>query len=159
MPKIGGYIIEKNMDSYVVKNDEYTFDDLFNHKIGTVYRLWKNDYGLYGLILRGHASLCAYVGVPVDLANMLTEYFDEIHVHGGVTFRGTRDSIIEGVSDYHWIGWDYAHYNDQLLIPNISSVLDGHKWTIPEVEKEIIIIFKEIEEYVKKCVEITLHEY
>ena len=61
---------------------------------------------------------------------------EEISVHGGVTFNGTKENT-------HVIGWDYAHCCDYVgYLPNS----DGKKWTTSEIKEEVFKVIDQLEE-------------
>lgn len=91
--------------------------------------------------------MCAYIGVPEDhwLADMDALHFD---CHWGVTFNGPGGDSIRPAG-WYWYGWDYAHYGDQLRIPDeiqaifkenglVSPFSQGKRWTLEELEHDII---------------------
>lgn len=59
-------------------------------------------------IVRGEiGALCGYVGIPRDkVISDEYEWFDDILMHGGVTFGP------EWIENYLWIGFDCAHASD-----------------------------------------------
>jgi hypothetical protein len=127
---------------------------LFTDEVGTIYY----DHVIKGIrctIRRGPASLCAYIGIPLDhpLAN---RHYDNLplNVHGGLTFAGTgiSDPTLyhrgpSGVmirtkfkqSGWYYYGWDYAHVGDSpLYITTYFHTLKyGKKWTVRRVKREI----------------------
>jgi len=91
----------------------------------------------------GH--LCGYVrlwdGHPLELLWKSEKYpYDEIDVdcHGGLTFarKLTKKDIIAGFTPGYWIGWDYAHAGDEMIIWEESEVVEECKSVIKQlVEK------------------------
>ena len=65
---------------------EKTWEELTSDKVGTIY-VDKTDGNLRYLVMRGPASLCAYIGVALDHPIAGKHYdFIDINVHGGLTF-------------------------------------------------------------------------
>lgn len=102
-----------------------------------------------GLVIKGFAGFCAYIGVPKDhcLADMEGLEFD---CHRGITFRGPGGDGIRP-EGWYWYGWDYQHAGDHIALPEnsldeippelasvIQSLHGGKKWTIPEIEQDLI---------------------
>lgn len=89
-----------------------TFGELVKDKPGTIY--WQGEVNGYrGLIQRGGASVCAYLGLPKDhpLAGADVDEID-LPVHGGLTFASWGDGEGGWEKDLYWIGWDYGHLGD-----------------------------------------------
>ncbi len=99
---------------------------------------------LRGLVVQGPFSLCAYLGVPLEhwLAQVDELQFD---CHWGVTFAGEGDGQIRPAG-WYWYGWDYAHAGDAMDFPEAVRALlpeglrqpRGKRWTVDEVEHEVI---------------------
>ena len=126
---------------------EPTFEELVHAPKGTVYGMGTDpeNSDIRWLILRGPASLCAYIGVPEGNALCHYGFGLPLRVHGGITFAGSLPSHVQqddGVQ-YYWFGWDYGHYTDQTLLPEILHVLRGKKWSISEVRDEVDEALKE----------------
>lgn len=103
-----------------------------------------------GLIIHGFVGLCAYIGVPNDhwMAEM-----DELvlQVHGSITFRGPGGDGYRA-EGWYWWGWDYQHASDycefpdeiqELIPPELAEIMKslqshGKKWTVAEVEQDLI---------------------
>ena len=69
------------------------------------------DEGLRFIIMRGPASLCAYVGVPLDHPLAGHSYGDlPMEAHGGLTYADKGEG--KWPEGFFWYGWDYAHYGD-----------------------------------------------
>jgi hypothetical protein len=97
------------------------------------------EEGVRILVVRGPASLCAYLGVPKDHPLAGFDYNDlVISVHGGLTYGSTGGK--EWPEGFYWYGWDYAHCDDYSTYYDdgrTSEILrNGHKWTVEEVVKE-----------------------
>lgn len=111
-------------------------------------------YGEYGkdiriLVRRGGASLCAYVGIPIEhpLAGF---FYDDMPLdcHGGLTFceEGKKDN--DWPEGFYWYGYDYAHAGDYMTyydtLPSSTSLKnlkvlalrEDRKWTIKDVKAE-----------------------
>lgn len=122
-----------------------TFAECAKDPRGTIYHDEMLEEGTVRfLIMRGGASLNAYLGIPEGhaLAGKDYETFD-LDVHGGPTFAGTGDEK-DGLwrpRDWYWYGWDYAHAGDlcfyalyDLHYPMRSFLLiHEHGWTVEDV--------------------------
>jgi hypothetical protein len=97
------------------------------------------DQGARWLVLRGPASLCAYIGLPVDhpLVRASASYDDlPLDVHGGLTYSNEGDGK-HHPAGWFWWGWDYAHAGDRCTYDLESGRnADEHLWTIEEVTRE-----------------------
>lgn len=122
--------------------DEKTFEQLAADEVSTVY-VDRFEDSVRVLILRGPASLRAYLGIPKDHPLASLGYDDvPVECHGGLTFSGEGggekcESWPEG---YHWFGWDYAHCGDfcfyDLKYPGEHKSKDK-KWIVKDVEGEM----------------------
>lgn len=114
---------------------DMSFSELAKTERATVFATAKHTiFPLEGLIMRGGASLCAYIGFPLwhPLANMS---YDDIplEVHGGLTFADKGHG--QWPEGKYWIGWDYAHAGDKCFYD-----LDWHHAAIPGFnEKEWLV--------------------
>lgn len=114
------------------------------------------------VILRGHYSLCAYIGVPEeDAISSIPQEQLQVDVHGGVTFSGPNPGLGEPIPRVWWFGWDYAHAGDRVLLPpELDEDIEErqtpyfemdlynqhcHLWTVEEVRKEVQRIAKELQ--------------
>lgn len=110
------------------------------------------------VIIWVHSHFCAYV--ETKLKNIsYSEKFGEsftspeynIDCHGGVTFSG---EIKELKDDKWYFGMDFAHYGDYVdmsyVAPNFSSMEDGHRWTLEEVQYETERMCNSVLKYEKK---------
>ena len=89
--------------------NKLTWEEIKNSKAGTIFHDEFDD-GVRFIVLRGPASLCAYVGVALDHPLANKSYDLPISAHGGLTFSDKGDGIRpEG---YYWYGWDYSHCDD-----------------------------------------------
>lgn len=98
-------------------------------------------------VIRGAASLCAYVGVPPEhpwAGKSYDEIDNRVPVHGGLTFAtdGGKKKKDLWPGPHYWFGWDYGHAGDYATYydePGTRSIftsnthLDDYKWTVPEV--------------------------
>lgn len=117
-----------------------TFEQLAADPVGTVYAdRVKNDVRC--VILRGSASLCAYVGVPLSHPLAGHSYnMINLRVHGGLTYssKGTNEPLPDNL---WWYGWDYGHCDDMCfyhLKDEYKSLSWERKaWTVAEVEAEL----------------------
>lgn len=75
------------------------------------------------------------------------EDYDDLPVHGGCTFAGTRLS-----GDGLWVGWDYGHFGDYMSFHENDSIFKvslyprGKKWTVAEVMQDVMKAILYIEE-------------
>lgn len=98
----------------------------------------KFEDGLRFIIMRGPASICAYVGVPESHPLAGHSYEDlPVQAHGGLTFsdKGGK-SWPEG---FWWYGWDYAHSGDFCTYDETRTYKTNReekKWTPSEVEAD-----------------------
>lgn len=96
---------------------------------------------------------CAYVDIPqtskvCDIYTTFCEN-DEIDVHGGITYA--RDYLFSkdfGEEQGHWIGWDYAHWDDysgyfETVFP---FPFGGKKWTTPEIFADVKSVIRQLKE-------------
>ncbi len=96
------------------------------------------DEGIRFIIMRGPASLCAYVGISVDHPLAGKNYDDlPIRAHGGLTY--SREGGDNYPAGYYWYGWDYAHggdycfYYDKEPLAGRYSQSKDTKWLVEEV--------------------------
>jgi hypothetical protein len=115
-----------------------TFEQCKTDKAGTIYAEWEED-GYKLLIMRGPASLCAYIGVPKGHPLYGKDY-DEVDIdcHGGLTFsgEGSQDTSVYRTPGYWYFGWDYAHFGDVNFYDD-PYMVGWHKWTPKEVYLEM----------------------
>lgn len=109
----------------------------------------------------GH--LCGYVKLwkkhPLEILWKTEMYpYDKINIdcHGGLTFgkKLTKKNILpkSSFTPGYWIGWDYAHCGDEMIINelNYKSTLPGKRWTEIEVINECRDVIKQlVEKYPK----------
>ena len=99
------------------------------------------------IIMRGPASLCAYLGVP-EGHPLAEQDYDSIplNCHGGLTFasKGEGRKKEHGWPEgYYWYGWDYSHCDDAAVYSFESYMLAiepnprGKQWTVKEVKDEV----------------------
>lgn len=111
------------------------WEELRQQSSGTILHDEFNE-GVRFIVMRGPASLCAYVGIPIDhpLAN---QGYDDLPIvaHGGLTFASKgRDAWPEG---FYWYGWDYAHagdcafYDDEFRVAGKVNL--DKKWLVKDV--------------------------
>lgn len=125
----------------------YTWEELCALPIGTILvDSYENEVRY--IIMRGPASLCAYLGIPIDhpLAGMEYDALP-FSVHGGLTFakRGGEEwGGVDWPADMYWYGWDYAHCNDYTMFYDTLPALresglarDGKRWLVEDIQKEI----------------------
>ena len=115
-----------------------TWEEIKAKPVGTILHD-EFDEGIRFIIMRGSASLCAYIGIPLDhpLAN---KNYDDLPVsaHGGLTFA--RKGGEHYPKDFFWYGWDYSHCNDYSFyydtISTLNSLRQDKKWLIEDVIKD-----------------------
>lgn len=129
-----------------------TFQELLKVPTGTIVETW-NDGEIKCQIMRAHASLTAYFGIPLGSCIDGVPYDDiRLNVHGGLTFarEGQVDSGWE--AGYYWIGWDYAHAGDAMFfeydnsIPGIKQFqrAGDYKWGTEEVKASMLDALPEL---------------
>lgn len=116
--------------------NNYTWEDIKEAESGTIFHDEFKD-GLRFIVMRGPASLCAYIGLPTEhpLAN---HDYDNVPIdcHGGLTFSQLGDGK-NWPSGFYWYGWDYAHsgdysfYDDDFIGTRLES--KDKKWLVKEV--------------------------
>lgn len=117
------------------KETKYTWEQLSEMPPGTKL-VDRFDEGLRFVIVRGPASLCAYVGVPIDhpLAEFNYEWLP-VRANGGLTYGKEGDGKYFPAGWYFY-GWDYAHCGDYCFYDD--KYKDGpskdKKWLVEDVE-------------------------
>lgn len=118
-----------------------SWEELVNMKEGSILKDWF-DEGVRCLIIRGPASICAYVGVQADHP-LAGHNYDNIPVrcHYGLTFSGEGDGTYRP-KGYYWYGWDYAHSGDYCFYYDSAPLKgfdhsDDKKWGVKEVEDDM----------------------
>ena len=120
---------------------KYSWEDLNALKSGTIiHDIF--DEGVRFLVMRGPASLCAYVGIPVKHPLAGFDYNDlpNVDAHGGLTFASLGSKESSWPEEFYWYGWDYGHsrdynfYNDD---PSMKALGFNHsdekKWLLEDV--------------------------
>lgn len=109
-----------------------TFEDVVNAEAGFAF-LDEFEDGIRFVILRGPASLCAYVGVSPSHPLAGWDYDDlPISAHGDLTYAGTG---VYGDGETYWYGWDYTHsgdystYYDERPLSGFPRDRNETKWT------------------------------
>ena len=98
--------------------------------------------GLRFIIMRGPASLTAYIGVPDGHPLAGHSYEDlPVEAHGSLTFGDEGGG--KWPTGWFWYGWaynhagDYTFFSDELpLLERGSRHQDEHKWLVEEVIKD-----------------------
>lgn len=107
-----------------------------------------NGYRYY--IRDGLCSPCAYIGIPFG-HKLFQKDYDKIKIdcHCGLTFSGELRNNDNKAMEEFAIGWDYGHLGDKIVTPFADKapelLLDGHKWTIEEIEQEIKEVINNLE--------------
>jgi len=140
------------------------FEELAKLESGTVMKTGFES-GIPFIIMRGPASLTAYLGIPPGHPIIKSNYkmsdfkniglslkdvditYDNINldVHGGLTFGGNPEWLPP--SNY-WLGWDYAHSGDYAFydLDFSSHSRYDHRWTVDEVYAEVKTAAKQLAE-------------
>ena len=145
------------------------FKKLAKDPVGKIY-VDRFEDNIRVLIMRGPASLCAYLGIPEAHPLAGTDYDDlSITCNGGLTY--SSGAIGKGLmkadkpekslwpEGYYWYGWDHAHCDDLCFYDLDSSSLATYKqhskaWTVKDVEDEIwnaVCDLKESNENSRRC--------
>uniref|UniRef100_A0A6M3JJC4 Uncharacterized protein n=1 Tax=viral metagenome TaxID=1070528 RepID=A0A6M3JJC4_9ZZZZ len=113
-----------------------TWKELKATKVGTILHD-KDEEGLRFIIMRGPASLCAYIGLPLNHPLADQNYNDlPIQAHGGLTFGRVGED--EWPKGYFWFGWDYAHGRDYSFGDDNFLPFQGHhrRWLVDDVIRD-----------------------
>ncbi len=113
--------------------------EVIDMKEGNIIEDWLED-GVRVIVMRGPASLCAYIGVPSNHPLAGFDYDDiPLDCHGGFTFAREGDEEYHP-KGYYWYGWDYAHSGDACVYsfntPGLTPNQDDKQWTVQEVVSE-----------------------
>ena len=126
----------------ITKNYEnISWEELIQLKPGTILKDWF-DEGVRCLILKGPASLCVYLGVPLEHPLANKEYDDiPINCHCGLTFSSKGDGEYRP-KEYYWYGWDYSHSGDYCFYYDTTPLTtfkksDDKKWLLKDVEDDM----------------------
>jgi len=119
-----------------MKGTDMTWEQIKEEKSGTILRD-VFDEGVRFIVMRGPASLCAYVGIPLAHPLAGRSYDDlPVRAHGGLTFASEgRDTWPK---DFYWYGWDYAHagdysFGDDYFIGTDLENKTEKKWLVQDV--------------------------
>ena len=101
--------------------------------------------GIRYLIMRGPASLTAYLGIPLDHPLIKGSYDDiDLSVSGGLTYGDVGDGVMRP-SNLYWLGWDYAHCFDISFYDYEYGIRpESIGWTVPMVRDEIFTTIPEL---------------
>jgi hypothetical protein len=130
-------------------SDARSWSDVVNAAEGRVFYDDKPYDDVRVLVMRGGASLCAYVGVPSRHALGGKHYDDlDLAVHGGLTYAGEGHG--RWPEGWYWYGWDYAHSGDYATYYDTTGIFahhqrQDHKWLPSEVIAEaqaVAVVFK-----------------
>lgn len=82
---------------------------------------------------------CCYIKLTknnYDISNL--------SVHGGISYNRTELWCDKDCAKF--IGWDYAHYTDFMLCKyNEELNMEGHKWTLNELQEEVRKAIEELD--------------
>jgi len=111
----------------------------------------KTVEGLRFVVVQGPASLCAYVELPKEHPLYGRRWSEEvvkaIKVHGNVTYSERNLPKAEGGEKW-WLGWDYAHGGDRMMVAEdvsptmqksfaiLGDEMGGIVWTAAAVEQD-----------------------
>ena len=136
---------------------KYTWKELKEMSCGKIIHD-SYEEGIRFIVMRGTASLCAYVGVPLNHLLSGFDYDDlSVECHGGLTFSARGKGNYP--KDFWWYGWDYAHYDDySFYYDNIPSSLmcEGKKWLLEDVVNDSYLTisdFKKLLKFAEKLLE------
>jgi len=115
--------------------NKFTWEELKAKLSGEILHNEFRD-GMRFIIMRGPASLCAYIGIPLDhpLAGFGYEDLPNVEAHGGLTFARSAEG--KWPSGYYWYGWDYAHCDDYCFYYDTDECGlrgEGKKWLVEDV--------------------------
>lgn len=116
------------------------FEELAEQERGHIFYETKDKFlPIAGMIRRGGASLCAYIGFPLwhPLSKIDYDYIP-LDCHGGLTFAKNGDGWFP--KGMRWIGWDYAHLGDMPFYDigrTFTHSMPEKKWLVPAVKKEL----------------------
>lgn len=109
-------------------------------------------YKFYILSLGTHPV--AYVEIPkthplYDRHFIDWDYYDNIGVHGGITYTENHLYLPNGMLKGWFIGWDYNHCNDyNELLRNHFKLFDSDnfnkKWTTKEVYEDVKSVINQL---------------
>ena len=126
-----------------------SWDDVIKSEVGHVFH---DEFtkGMRFIILRGPASLCAYVGLPLEHPLSGQSYDDlTVDCHGGLTFSKEGDGKHLPKS-YWWYGWDYAHCDDASTYDARYPLnRNGKQWTSEMVKDESFSALYDFERLMK----------
>lgn len=128
------------------------WQEVLDMKPGQIAKDWDED-GVRVLVMRGQASLCAYVGIPTDHPLAGIDWTVIIlECHGGCTYSEEGHGEGDLPKGYYWYGWDYAHLGDALTfafddtLPVKMSIGCGpgdKQWGVKEVIAEATEVARE----------------
>ena len=122
---------------------EMTGKQLYDNTLKKPERVADGFYrGFHFYVLTMGSHPCAYVDTRRSDFSA-----DAIKCHGGITYKDNRLATVPEVS--HFIGWDYAHYNDFLtfndrLAKKYGEPYRAHKYTLSEIVKECANVIDQI---------------
>lgn len=93
---------------------------------------------------------CAYINVIETRYNRKKYDKINVRVHGGLSYSGEPVIEDDHIHDGWWIGWDYAHFGDQLC-----TIMEGHKYNVDEIiydVKDVIRQLKRLDEHENDCI-------
>ncbi len=130
------------------------WDDARAAKVGTIFYDEQSE-GIRLLVLRGPASVNAYLGVPEQHPLAAIDDYNglPLNVHGGLTYARRGEGMFP--TGWMWWGWDYAHSGDE---PMYDSILHGHRWTPNEVLEEAWAAVDDLRVLVKMAERIAMSE-
>lgn len=104
---------------------------------GTILHCEKITEDAVFIVIRGFASICAYLGVikeHVAAGFPYSEMDETLNVHGGFTFSGDGTQLrFVGFEDFYFYGWDYGHAGDYTFYGNFGDLFVPRRWLLHEV--------------------------
>lgn len=132
--------IAKALRGQKVKPLTTSWEEMLDDAAGTLYEDIQED-GVRLIVVRGPASVNAYVGVPKSHPLADHGYDDlPLECHGGLTFAQLGKEL-PWDKDWYWYGWDYAHSGDCSGFTNAAARKivgreEGTKWTPKMVSED-----------------------
>ena len=122
-----------------MKEAVMTWEQLSKQEVGAILHDVFEE-GVRFIVMRGPATLCAYVGIPLEHPLAGFDYDDlTVRAHGGLTFARKGESAWP--KDFYWYGWDYGHagdcsfYDDRFIGTDLENKTDK-KWLVEDVVKD-----------------------
>lgn len=123
-----------------------------------VEKVWEHKELTCCVLLIRQSHRCGYVRVPKNNPAFELNYEDvPVDVHGGLTFSNMSLTGQPDDENYHWFGFDCAHFGDEIRLSGLrNGFLHGHWWTLEEVITETNSLAEQLADLTWK--EIVLHK-